>query len=125
MINEIQINQPVPTYLLPPLMTDLRKINFIFGANGSGKTTICRVVEQAESHTHCFLNWKNSAPLQSMVYKRDFVDRNTNQANSVKGVFTLGDNQVETEREVARIQPEIEKLSDKIINLNTQLNGED
>ena len=125
MINEIQINPPVATYLSPASMADLRKINFIFGANGTGKTTISRVIEQADGHTHCLLNWKNAAPLQSMVYNHDFIDKNFNQQSSVKGVFTLGDNQVEAEREIARIQPEIEKISGQINSLNSQLSGED
>jgi len=125
MINEIQITPPVATYQSPARMPNLRKINFIFGANGTGKTTISRVIDQAEGHNHCFLNWQNAAPLQPMVYNRDFVDNNFNQQNPVQGVFTLGDNQVEAERGIALLQPELEKLTGQINSLTTQLNGED
>jgi len=125
MINEIQINPPAATYLSPVRMTDLRKINFIFGANGTGKTTISRVIAQAADHGHCLLNWKNSTPLQPIVYNSDFVVQNFNQQNAVKGVFTLGDNQVEAEREIARLQPEIDKFTNQINSLMTQLDGDD
>jgi len=124
MIDEIQINN-VATYNSPAMLSDLRRINFIFGGNGTGKTTISRIIEQVEGHTHCILNWQNAAPLYAMVYNRDFVEKNFNQENTVKGVFTLGDNQVEAEQEIARIQPEITKLTGQINSLNTQLNGED
>jgi wobble nucleotide-excising tRNase len=125
MIGEIVINPPVATYQSQARLNDLRRINFIFGANGTGKTTISRVIDQVEGHNHCFLNWQNAAPLQPMVYNRDFVDNNFNQQNPVQGVFTLGDNQVEAEREIARLQPELEKLTGQINSLTTQLNGED
>lgn len=125
MIGEIQISSNVATYHSPATLDDLRCINYIFGANGTGKTTIARVIEQAEGHTHCQLNWQSGTPLQTMVYNRDFVERNFNEENTVQGVFTLGDNQVEAEREIARLQPDIEKLSGQINGLKKQLDGED
>ncbi len=125
MIGEIKINPPVATYLHPATLGDLRCINFIFGANGTGKTTISRVIAQTEGHSHCQLVWQGGAPLDVMVYNRDFIDRNFNQDSPLQGVFTLGENQVEAEREIARLQPEIEKVDDQIASLNHQLDGED
>lgn len=124
MISEIQINN-VATYESPATLSDLRQINYMFGANGTGKTTISRVIEQAAGHAHCPVNWQNGLPLQVMVYNRDFVERNFNEENTVQGVFTLGDNQVEAEREIARLQPEIDTITGKINNLKKQLDGED
>jgi len=123
MISEIQISN-VATYESPATLNDLRQINYMFGANGTGKTTISRVIEQAAGHTHCPVNWQNGLPLQAMVYNRDFVESNFNQEKTVQGVFTLGDNQVEAEREITRLQPEIDRINDKIKNLNKQLDGE-
>lgn len=125
MINEIQINPPVATYLNPVKLNELRRINYIFGANGTGKTTISRVIAREQGHDHCALVWKDGGELKRMVYNRDFVDRNFNQAGPLKGVFTLGENQVEAEREIARLQPEMERLEDQIASLNRQLDGED
>lgn len=125
MIGDIRINPPVATYSNPATLGDIRRINFIFGANGTGKTTISRVIAQASGHSHCQLSWQGGNPLEVMVYNRDFVDRNFNQDNPLQGVFTLGENQVEAEREIARLQPEIEKIDGKLTNLNIQLDGED
>ena len=124
MINQISINN-VATYNTPATLADLKPINYIFGANGTGKTTISRVIEQADGHQHCQLNWLNNSPLQVMVYNQDFVERNFNQTNTVKGVFTLGDNQVEAENEIIRLQPDIDKLVGEIDGLKKHLNGED
>lgn len=123
MINEIQINPPVATYNNPTRLDELRCINYIFGANGTGKTTISRVIAQAQGHEHCHLSWQGGTELQRMVYNRDFVDRNFNQDDPLQGVFTLGENQVEAEREITRLKPEIERVADQIASLNIQLDG--
>lgn len=124
MIDEIHISSNVATYQAPTKLDDLRCINYIFGANGTGKTTISRVIDQVEGYSHCSLNWSGETPLEAMVYNRDFVDRNFNDENNVQGVFTLGDNQVEAEREIAALQPEIEQLKGKVKGLKKQLDGE-
>lgn len=125
MLNEIQINPPVATYQNPARLNDLRSINYIFGANGSGKTTISRVIAGEQSYDHCQLVWQGGSLLERMVYNRDFVDRNFNQDGPLQGVFTLGENQVEAEREIARLRPEIDRVNGQISSLNIQLDGED
>mgnify|MGYP000038295630 CR=1 FL=1 len=124
MISEIKINPPLATYQTLATLSDLRRINFVFGANGTGKTTISRVIAGACGDSHSELVWQGGAALEAMVYNRDFIDRNFNQGNPLQGVFTLGENQVEAEREIARLQPEIEKIEGKINSINIQLNGD-
>lgn len=125
MINEIQINPPVATYQRQTTLSDLRRINYIFGANGTGKTTISRVIAAEQGYEHCQLVWKGGIALERMVYNRDFVDRNFNQEGPLQGVFTLGEDQVEAELEIARLRPEIDKVNDQISNLKMQLDGGD
>lgn len=124
MINQISISN-VATYNTPATLSDLKPVNYIFGANGTGKTTISRVISQAEGHQYCKVNWANVSPLDVFVYNQDFVERNFNQASPVKGVFTLGDNQVKAENEIARLQPDIDKLIGEIDGLKKHLSGED
>ena len=47
--------------------------------NGTGKTTISRVIAGEPGHHHCKLAWQGGTPLERMVYNQDFVDRNFNQ----------------------------------------------
>ena len=122
MISEIQINPPVATYENPTRLSDLRRINYVFGGNGTGKTTISRVIAQA--HDHCRLVWHGGTPLEAMVYNRDFVDRNFNEDGPLRGVFTLGENQVEAEQKIDELKPKIEKSISDISSLNSQLDGE-
>jgi len=123
MINEIQINPPVATYQLSNTLNDLRKINFIFGANGTGKTTISRVIAGEAGHDHCRVLWQGGNELERRVYNRDFVDRNFNQDGPLQGVFTLGEDQVEAEKKIEELRPNIEKVTQEIESLNNQLDG--
>ena len=125
MIHEIRINPPVATYRDAAALDDLRRINFIFGSNGVGKTTISRILEQASGHQHCQLVWQHQNPLQVMVYNRDFVQRNFEQSPNLAGVFTLGENQVQAEQEIARLQKEVVKHTDEVNKLNVNLAGVD
>ncbi|MCW1285452.1 AAA family ATPase, partial [Acinetobacter baumannii] len=123
MLTGVYINN-VATYSVPTQLDGLKQINFIFGANGSGKSTIGRIIDQSSGYTHCLLQWLGGEPIKTLVYNKDFIDRNFNQENTVKGVFTLGDDQVEAERQIALLRPQIDKVKDEIRRLNIQLNGE-
>lgn len=125
MIKEIQITPPVATYINHASLTDLRTINYIFGANGTGKTTISRVIAGTDGYSHCPLSWQGDITLERMVYNRDFVERNFNQEGPLQGVFTLGENQVEAEQQIAALMPEIDKVNSQIASLNIQLDGDE
>lgn len=123
MITQLIIKN-VATYTTPVTLGDIRKINFIFGSNGSGKTTIGRAIEQVEGHTDCEISWSGGSPLEVMVYNRDFVDRNFNLSSPLRGVFTLGENQVQAEAEIATLRPQVEQQVARIAGLNTNLDGD-
>lgn len=60
-----------------------------------------------------------------MVYNRDFIDRNFNLSSPVRGVFTLGENQVQAEADIALLRPQVDEQTNKIKNLNINLDGND
>ncbi|MBK6750573.1 MAG: AAA family ATPase [Acidobacteria bacterium] len=72
-------------------ITDLKKVNFIYGVNGSGKTTITKFVANPTDPTYGFCKkvWKNDVRLKALVYNKDFRDENFGKG-SIEGVFTLG-----------------------------------
>jgi predicted ATPase len=57
MISSLTI-QGVATFASAAVFADLKTINYIFGANGSGKTTISRVIGNAAGHPTCAINWQ-------------------------------------------------------------------
>ncbi|HBN1561465.1 AAA family ATPase [Enterobacter hormaechei] len=67
----------------------LSTFNYFYGANGAGKTTISKIINEPDNYPDCLIQWRNSRKLKSYVYNKDFVDGNFSQ-DKIKGVFTLG-----------------------------------
>ncbi|MDP3952988.1 AAA family ATPase [Microbacterium sp.] len=87
----------------PLVIQPLHKVNFFFGSNGSGKTTISRALAGNESLETDF-TWHDSSPMTIRVYNRDFVDRTLRESSRIPGVFVIGDKSVEAEERLAAIE---------------------
>ena len=123
MIESIKLANVATYGAMPEVMEGLSQFNYIYGPNGSGKTTISRVIANTESYPDCSVRWKGNLPLQEMVYNYDFVERNFTQAKELKGVFTLGEAQIETREKIAAIKKELDGLSGKNSDLRKTLEG--
>lgn len=103
------------------VLDKLSTFNFIFGSNGSGKTTISRVIANPDKYSSCSVNWKSSLDLQTMVYNRDFVETNF---KDLKGVFTLGDN-VDALEKIKEAKIGLASHENAIIGMTVTLQGAD
>lgn len=88
----------------------LKPINFIYGSNGSGKTTISNfIAEQSDiCFADCSINWKHDLPLKCLVYNKNFREKNFG-SGPIEGVFTLGQATIE---EIDIIKSKQEKLKE-------------
>ncbi|SFM28768.1 AAA family ATPase [Pelosinus propionicus] len=102
-------------------LSDLRNVNFIYGANGSGKTTISKIISKPSSFSVCKVTWKNNTDLKSVVYNGNFINENFYQSTDIKGIFTLGKESHDAQKEIAFKKCEIDKISDEIIKLTQTL----
>lgn len=121
MIESITISKTASYGSSPSVLNGLSKFNYVYGANGSGKTTISRIIKDESAHTDCHLSWSSADRLETLVYNQDFVENNFNQSNNLKGVFTLGENSVNTEQQIKEAKDELDRIDGKINGLNTQL----
>ncbi|MDZ7686954.1 MAG: AAA family ATPase [Gammaproteobacteria bacterium] len=103
-------------------LDDLRQFNYIFGSNGTGKTTISRVIADAAFSTNCGCTWQNGQPLESVVLNRDFVEKNFDQ---MRGVFTLGEKEKDTEDKIKAAKEGKDKEQENLNNLKHTLGGND
>lgn len=125
MIERIQISSVATYGPNPEVMDDLKEINFVYGSNGTGKTTISRVIADSAAHPHCLLIWRGGASVQSLVYNRDFVDRNYNEPDELKGIFTLGEKDKDTLKNIETAKTALDEIQAKIVQLKAVLQGED
>lgn len=90
------------------VIDNLKKINFIYGANGCGKTTLSNFLLEPdnEKFIDCTKVWENDTRLKILVYNKKFRERNFGNGK-LNGVFTLGQ---ATKDEIEVIEKNNEKL---------------
>lgn len=103
------------------VLDDLQKVNFIYGGNGTGKTTISRVLgaHMTQGIVHmtpinigrCKIEWKGKKN-DVFVYNKDFRDRNFGEY--IPGIFTLGEHAIEAERLIEEKQAEQKEMQKKV-----------
>lgn len=88
--------------------SDLKKVNFIYGANGCGKTTISNFLFNIsdQKFSDCSLSWQNDITLNTLVYNKEFRERNFGKGK-LSGVFTLGE---ATAEQIKTIKDKTEEL---------------
>ena len=89
-------------------ITDLKKVNFIYGTNGCGKTTISNFLHNTSDpkFISCSCDWKNGQEINTLTYNKDFRTRNFGKGK-LNGVFTLGE---ATTEQIRVIEEKTEQL---------------
>lgn len=109
----------------PETMNGLKSLNFIFGSNGTGKTTVGRLIADPQAFPSCSVTWKGGTPMETLVYNREFVDRNFKPSEALKGVFTLGEKDIDTLDAIEQLRKDRDALIKKIEGWNEALQGKD
>jgi wobble nucleotide-excising tRNase len=106
-------------------MSGLSKFNYVFGSNGTGKTTISKIIAKEDNYPSCQLRWKGNSKLDTFVYNRDFIENNFGQVAELKGIFTLGEKDKTTLDNLTTAKSEKDGLLKKHQQLIQTLQGED
>lgn len=109
-ITHIILNGPV--FTKKPF--DPTLINFIYGTNGTGKSTISRILADKDYKGITFEGSRDDAAI--MVYNEDYIRQSVQSYGNIPGVFTLskenGDKGQEIEKakaEKIRLEPKVKK----------------
>lgn len=110
MISKISLNEVASYKCLTSLETD-KKVNLIYGLNGTGKSTLSNFLyKPAESkYKKCSIDGLDDNH-EVLVYNQTFIHENFFEAESLRGIFTLSKENKEAESKIASAQKEIEKL---------------
>lgn len=96
------------------------KINYFFGGNGSGKSSLSKVITNPENYRDCRVVWESN-PIETPIYNREFVRNNFSLSKEIKGIFTLGLNSTEAVTQIDSAKKEIEKTEERIKTLSFTL----
>ena len=95
MIESIDLPDSFPFSGGKQQLEHLKPVCYIFGGNGTGKTTISRLIKNdsdkldADSRP-CSIHLTGPLNTRIYVYNRDFMAENFSASLDVPGVFTLG-----------------------------------
>ncbi len=111
MIIEIHMEEVASFKHATSLVTD-KKINLIYGLNGTGKSTISNFLYDPQdlAFTQCRKTPEQSAPV--LVYNQKFIRDNFFIADSLKGIFSLSKENAAAEQKIAEAtkrQSELER----------------
>lgn len=104
-----------------------KKVNYIYGGNGVGKTTLSNILKNLSPN----LEFQGNV-IKRIVYNKNFVSENFYESQNLKGIFTLGEEQKEIRVgidelsvKIATNQDNIAKFADTITKLEqTKRNDE-
>ncbi len=105
-------------------INNLKKVNFIYGANGSGKTTISNYLTDVDSYSDCFVSWKNNQKTNILIYNKKFREDNFKN-DSIAGVFTLGQATVAEIKEIECKKKKLEETGQEIIRLRESVRSKE
>ena len=110
MITKINLNNVASYKSLTALETD-KKVNLIYGLNGTGKSTLSDYLHQRtdEKYKNCSVEGLDDNH-EILVYNQTFIRENFFEAENLKGIFTLSKENKEAETKIANALKEIEKL---------------
>ena len=112
MIDEIKISD-IATYK-SPIIINPKKINFFYGSNGSGKTTISNILGQYVYSSKSEIVQSNTSDTKILVYNKKFVQENFKNSNEIKGIFTLGEGQINIEEKMNQFNKTLKDKEEKL-----------
>lgn len=101
---------------------DCDKINFIYGHNGSGKSTISNYLSSKsdEKYNDCCIVFENSIETDILVYNKTFREKNL-QSTDMPGVFTLGEATAEQLAKLTELKKTLKEREKEYCELQTML----
>ena len=98
---------------------NLKKVNFFFGLNGSGKSTIAKylnsLISKDESFNQCTNIGFDSSQDHIMTFNEEFIEENFKRNSELKGIFSLNQRNTTIDKQI-RDKEEEKSLYERLIN---------
>jgi len=113
MITKIKLNNVASYKSQTALETD-KKVNLIYGLNGTGKSTLSNYLHQQtdKKYKSCSVEGLDHYH-EILVYNQIFIQETFYEAENLKGIFTLSKENKEAETKISNAQKEIAKLENE------------
>lgn len=102
-------------------LSECKIINFVFGANGSGKSTISSLLagDEDSRFKECSIEWNGVVHEPIYVYNREFRKRNFQQ--TIPGVFTIGSATIDDINALEQMKIDLAQKREKLEDIHRSL----
>jgi wobble nucleotide-excising tRNase len=122
MITKITLDD-VASYKKPAVLETDKKVNLIYGLNGTGKSTFSDFLYNPAEPNFNKCSIEGLSPDEEiLVYNQTFIQDNFYQADALKGIFTLSKKNKEAETKILNAEKEINRLEVEKKQKTTDLN---
>lgn len=102
---------------------NLKKVNFFFGYNGSGKSTIAKYIKNlsfygtdqySEDYADCVTHGYDRNKHEMLVFNEQFIEENFRLSKKQKGIFSLDEINIEKQEQIEINNKQIVKYKESI-----------
>lgn len=116
MITKITLKKVASYGEIPVVLETDKKLNFIYGLNGTGKTTIAKYLQNKDDSVFCDCSLEGINNEKILVYNQKFIDDNFYLSPTQKGIFSLKSENKEAKEKIDSANEKIKKLNAQIKN---------
>lgn len=107
------------------LETETQKPVFFYGLNGAGKTAIGEVIQSCDTDDPrfqtCHVHPTKGGPFRYLVYNQDFVRSVIGEAEGMPGIFTIGELDTETQKQINEYERLLKEARDERNRIEAEL----
>lgn len=115
MITEVDLSG-TPCFAPQAALKDLKKVNFIFGPNGTGKTSITRILSQGPDDSRITCT-NESSNREILVLNTTYIEEAFQDAED--GIFFLGTQSIANENDIENNKKKRDQLTEEIESLKS------
>ncbi len=86
-------------------------INFFYGNNGAGKSSIAHAIEEGDGLT--WADGKSAADYDLLIYNQEYINRNFTTFGDLHGVFIFGEEDIEAKKRIEQLSEERKRKSEE------------
>lgn len=106
MIKKISLNKVASYKSLKVLETD-KKVNLIYGLNGTGKSIISNFLHSTNDNSFKDCSIEGLGEDEILVYNQKFIHENFFESENLRGIFTLSKTNKDAEQKIVNADKEI------------------